>query len=222
MTAHSTIDFRTPAAGFDQPLAMWLACHERVARMTGLLARLREHLQTQAIASVNAADTEAQHSATSIRRYFDEAAPRHHDDEEVDLFPAVLRRLAAGGDAARLARVSAAIERLQQDHAEINLLWSHLREQLVRVERGEPAQLDATEVAQFVERYRAHIALEETEVSSAAHAMLTAEDLGAIGQAMAARRGVDWHEITSSGVAGERSSVHPRVATQRTGDDRNP
>ena len=27
-----TIDFRTPGAGFDQPIEMWLACHERVQR----------------------------------------------------------------------------------------------------------------------------------------------------------------------------------------------
>ena len=31
MNAVSLIDFRTPAAGFDQPLELWQACHERIA-----------------------------------------------------------------------------------------------------------------------------------------------------------------------------------------------
>ena len=43
---------------------------------------------------VAGADAEAAESATSIRRYFNEAAPRHHEDEEIDLFPRLPQRLA--------------------------------------------------------------------------------------------------------------------------------
>ena len=43
----STIDFRTPAAGFDQPVEMWLACHQRVQRFAALLSRLAEHVRKQ-------------------------------------------------------------------------------------------------------------------------------------------------------------------------------
>jgi hemerythrin-like domain-containing protein len=195
MSRASTIDFRTPGAGFDQPLAMWLACHERVARMAGLLARLREHLDSHPV------DQDAQASATSVRRYFDEAAPRHHDDEEVDLFPAVLRRLAAGSDPARLALVSAAVERLQREHEDMSRLWSALRVELARVECGEQPDFDPAVVAQFIDHYASHIELEETEIGSAARDLLTPADLAAIGQAMAARRGVDWDEIMGSGLA---------------------
>jgi hemerythrin-like domain-containing protein len=191
MNALSTIDFRSPAAGFDQPLAMWQACHERVTRMTNLLARLHDHLATHPV------DEEAGITATSVRRYFDEAAPRHHDDEDIDLFPAVLRGLAATGQTARAARVAAAIERLRQDHADMALLWASLREQLARVERGEAPGFDAALVARFIGGYRAHIELEEAEVGSAALEVLGAADLHALGQAMAARRGVDWNEISA-------------------------
>jgi hemerythrin-like domain-containing protein len=190
----SIIDFRTPGAGFDQPLQMWHACHERVERMTGLLARLHDHLRTRAV------DDEARVTASSVLRYFDEAAPRHHDDEEVDLFPAVLRRLQAAGQIARAARVGAAIERLQQEHDDIHALWLALRVQLARVERAEQPAFDPDVVAQFIERYRQHIALEDAEIGPAAHDLLTTDDLRAIGQAMAARRGVDWEEIAGSGL----------------------
>jgi hemerythrin-like domain-containing protein len=194
MNAVSTIDFRAPAAGFDQPLAMWHACHERVARMTNLLERLLDHLATHPI------DHDAQVTATTVRRYFDEAAPRHHDDEEVDLFPQVLRRLEAAGDTARAARIGIIIERLQDDHDDMDVLWSSLRTQLARVEDGQAPSFDPAEVAQFINRYRAHIETEETEVGPAARAVLTPEDLQAIGRSMAQRRGVDWDEIAGSGL----------------------
>ena len=73
------VEFRSPDAGFDQPIEMWLACHQRVRRFAALLQRLRVHLLSAG------ADEEAQMSAASIRRYFNEAAPRHHEDEEVDM-----------------------------------------------------------------------------------------------------------------------------------------
>jgi pyridoxamine 5'-phosphate oxidase len=194
MNAVSTIDFRTPAAGFDQPLAMWHACHERVARMTNLLERLLDHLATHPI------DHDAQVTATTVRRYFDEAAPRHHDDEEVDLFPQVLRRLQAAGDTARAARIGILIETLQSDHQDMDVLWSSLRLQLARVEDGQATSFDPAEVAQFINRYRAHIDTEESEIGPAARAVLTPEDLLSIGRSMAARRGVDWDEIAGSGL----------------------
>jgi hemerythrin-like domain-containing protein len=194
MNAVSTIDFRSPAAGFDQPLDMWHACHERVARMTNLLERLLDHLGTHPI------DNDAQVTATTVRRYFDEAAPRHHDDEEVDLFPQVLHRLEAAGDTARAARIGIIIETLQNDHADMDVLWSSLRLQLARVEDGQAPSFDPAEVAQFVDRYRAHIDIEESEIGPAARAVLTPEDLQAIGRSMAERRGVDWDEIAGSGL----------------------
>ena len=39
----AVIGFRAPAAGFDHPIEMWQACHERVKRMSALLQRLAQH-----------------------------------------------------------------------------------------------------------------------------------------------------------------------------------
>mgnify|MGYP001765205654 CR=1 FL=1 len=63
----ASIDFRTPGAGFDQPLDLWQACHERVLRMCTLLQRLQEHLRTRDV------DGDAKVTAVSVLRYFDEA-----------------------------------------------------------------------------------------------------------------------------------------------------
>jgi hemerythrin-like domain-containing protein len=188
-TGKSLIDFRTPAAGFDQPLALWEACHERVQRMVGLLERLLEHLR------VHGADESARVTATSIRRYFDEAAPRHHEDEEIDLFP----RLQAKVSGAPAERIHQAIATLRADHEELHGIWTQLRLALQAVERGEPATFDEAAVAIFVTRYRTHIELEESVLAPALARVLGKRELAKIGRAMAARRGVKWEEISARG-----------------------
>lgn len=185
------IDFRTPAAGFDQPLELWLACHDRVRRMTGLLERLREHLGAMGV------DDAARVTATTIRRYFDEAAPRHHEDEEVDLFP-LLRRLLPQKDPARLPEVEAALSRLEAEHVSLGRVWQLVRPVLQAVERGEPATLDAEAVRVFAAGYRGHCEVEDTLVADALKLCLGDADLDALGQSMAERRGVDWTHLHSS------------------------
>ncbi len=187
----SIIDFRTPAAGFDQPLELWLACHDRVRRMCGLLERLREHLGKMGT------DDAARVTATTIRRYFDEAAPRHHEDEEVDLFPLLRRRLPQK-DPGRLAEVEAALRRLEAEHASLGRLWQLVRPVLEAIERGEAATLDPETVAVFANGYRGHCEVEDTLIAGALRLCLGDADLDALGRAMAERRGVDWTHLHSS------------------------
>jgi hypothetical protein len=70
--------------GFEQPFAMLEACHERVQRTLALLARLRVHVREQG------ADENARQAARDVLRYFDMAAPLHHEDEELHVFPLLL------------------------------------------------------------------------------------------------------------------------------------
>lgn len=182
------IDFRTPAAGFDQPLALWQACHVRVLRMAGLIERLHEHLRTHPV------DEIAQTTATSIRRYFNEAAARHHEDEERDIFPRLLARLPAG-DAAPLVT---AIGVLREEHETLGQLWRALDATLASIERGEPAEFDEATVLLFVSGYRRHCEVEDTAIAPALERHLTADDLKQIGHAMAARRGIEWADVTGA------------------------
>jgi hemerythrin-like domain-containing protein len=185
MTA--TIQFRSPKGGFDEPLSLWLACHERVLRFCKLLERLRLHV------AQHGADAEAMQTAVSIRRYFNEAAPRHHADEEADLFPRLLRWLTerpsdvSPDDA---ARTRAAIDTLMAEHRSNETLWSLLDAALAQIERGVTVQLDAVQIEAFGQTYRQHIDVEEGVVMPAMKRAFGAADWTAIGSAMAQRRGV--------------------------------
>jgi hemerythrin-like domain-containing protein len=177
----STIEFRGPGASFDDPVEMWLACHERVRRFASMLGRLRVHMVSAG------ADEEARASAESIRRYFNEAAPRHHEDEEADMFP-LLRARCTATDAA----VIATIERVETEHVEMAALWRELDAVLARIGAGSSAPLADELVERFESLYDAHIVAEETVLLPAMRRVLGAGDWQAIGISMARRRGLDW------------------------------
>jgi hemerythrin-like domain-containing protein len=192
MSAVSCIDFRTPANGFEQPIEMWLATHTRIARMNSMLQRLVDFLRK------NPVDVNAGVTAASLRRYFDEAVQRHHEDEEIDLFPRLLDRLNQKSSGPAAEHVGAAIQALLSDHDEMDDLWATLRAQLLLIEAGKDPGFDDTQVMLFVTRYRAHMEIEDNEIAPALKRMLDARDLQEIGQAMAARRGVDWEDFAAA------------------------
>ena len=74
----------TESPSWDDPLEMLQACHERIEAQLALLARLRTHLAEHGV------DQAAQEAIAGIQRYFTLAAPLHHQDEEEDLFPAMV------------------------------------------------------------------------------------------------------------------------------------
>ena len=74
------------APSFDDPLGMLRACHGRIERQLVTLDRLERHLPE------HGADADAQAAAAAILRYFDNAAPNHHADEEASVFPRLLAR----------------------------------------------------------------------------------------------------------------------------------
>ena len=179
-----TIDFRTPGAGFDQPIEMWLACHQRVERFAALLGRLAEHVGAQG------ADEDAQVTATSIRRYFNEAAPRHHEDEEVDMFPRLRERL----DSERDRTVLDVLDQVEADHLEMAGLWKRLDALLAEIARGKAVTLEQPLIDRFATMYRHHIDAEERVLLPALKKALGKNDWQAVGRAMAERRGLEWDE----------------------------
>jgi hemerythrin-like domain-containing protein len=175
MTASPLSLTSTPAAGFEQPFEMLAACHERVERSLALLDRLAEHLTT------HAADDNARSAARDVLRYFDLAAPQHHEDEQRHVLPL----LRAQGQAA-LA------DRLQADHARLAQAWLPVRAALQAVVRGDAAAALAQRPAwrAFAALHREHAALEEREAFPAARGATGAAAERAMGQEMAQRRGV--------------------------------
>ena len=169
----------TPAAGFEQPFEMLEACHERVQRMLTLLERIRAHVRE------NGADVQAQQAARDVMRYFDIAAPHHHQDEELHVFPPLL----AQGD----ARVVDVVKRLQADHVRMEQRWAAARAVLARVAEGQVQQLAAEDdvaLDAYAGTYGDHIVAEEEIAYPAAQAMLDAETITKAGEEMMRRRGV--------------------------------
>lgn len=176
-TASPLVLHAAPASGLDQPFEMLGACHERVSRMLGLLGRLRAHLAT------HGADEQAAGAAGDVMRYFDLAAPNHHDDEERHVLPL----LRAGGQ-------DALADRLHADHQAMAAAWARLRVDLARVvaRDGEPVDLAGLDgrADAFAALYHDHIPLEDKLAFPWARERMTPEALQAMSRDMAERRGV--------------------------------
>ena len=169
-------------ADFDSPIAILVACHARIEQRLATLRRLAQHLQA------HGADAQARTAAASILRYFDEAAPRHHEDEEHDLLPALR---AAPLDAQARARLEAVSQTVLADHAAFDALWQPVAPVLRALAAGQAAgRLDAAAVEALSDRYRDHIRLEEEVLFAEAARVLDADTLRRLAHAMQARRGL--------------------------------
>jgi hemerythrin-like domain-containing protein len=172
-----------PAAGFEAPFEMLDACHERVERMLKLLARLQQRLL------VHGWDDSVAQAARDVMRYFDQAAPQHHEDEERHVFAPLLDK----GDAVLVAMV----KKLQADHREMERSWVAVREVLASLTeppppgwtRITPAQAEV--LGHFTGLYRHHLNDEDGLVYPAARAHLSAEALHAMSADMMQRRGLE-------------------------------
>ncbi|WP_413438028.1 hemerythrin domain-containing protein [Sulfuriferula sp. GW1] len=162
-----------PAPGFDDPLGLLRACHERILGHCDTLERLVSHLRQ------HGADQDAQLAAARILRYFQVGAPLHHEDEERDLFPALRAHSAFPAIQHRT------LENLMAQHRELDKLWIQLEAALQSISAGAPADLTAQS---YVALTRAHIAVEEREIFPLAERYLDAAALIALSHAMRARR----------------------------------
>lgn len=177
-TSASLPGLHSPAVGFEQPFEMLHACHDRVQRMLTLLQRLRGYLHERPC------DDVARQAARDVMRYFDLAAPLHHEDEERHVFPLLL----AQGSAETVALV----RQLQRDHVCMTADWAAARVPLQALVAGEIHGFTAEHGVlfdRFAERYADHIRHEECRAYPAAQRLLEPGALGAMGQEMARRRG---------------------------------
>ncbi len=167
------------APTFEQPFEMLQACHQRLHRTLVLLDKLRSHLPA------HGADAQARQAAQDVMRYFDMAAPQHHHDEELHVFPP----LAAHGSSDTLALVA----RLREDHLQMEARWPPARAVLAAVAEGTLRSLEAAHAAAldaFAGLYGEHIQAEEQLAYPLAVAMLDETAIAAMGQEMARRRGL--------------------------------
>lgn len=103
-------------------------------------------------------DAAARNEARALRTFFNAHARQHHENEEAEVFPALL----ASSDAELVGHV----RRLQQDHGWLELDWSEIEPLLDAFAEGISADVESlrTAVRIYAELYRDHISIEETVV----------------------------------------------------------
>lgn len=170
-----------PAPDFNQPIAVLKHCHDKIRKQLRTMQKLVLHLPEFG------ANLDAKQGATAILRYFNDAAPNHHADEEQDLMP-MLRSTATGEDALRL---NALIPEIVQEHRQMETLWQSVAQQLTRISTGDSAALAEDEVRQFIELYTSHMEKEEANIAPLAKKIFSPEQMAQLGQAMRRRRGID-------------------------------
>ena len=164
--------------GFDEPLEMLFACHERLHAQLETLHRLARWLPEHGV------DEQARRAAAAVIRYFDHAAVNHHMDEEEDLFPMLLGKVSPD----RRYALEALIDWIKEDHQRMFAAWDDMKVRLEAMISGDPFELDDKLVAAFCQRYVMHIEREEGELFPYAQALLDQSDLTLLSQTMTARR----------------------------------
>jgi len=155
------------------------ACHQRVERMLALLEKMRAQMRT------SGADENVRQAARDVMRYFDKAAPQHHRDEELHVFPVLI-----GMQDEALVRL---VARLQTDHQLMDARWGAARSLLEEVETGARSRVNEADEAvldAFASLYAEHMRAEEDAVFPRARDAIDEERLKAMSADMMSRRGV--------------------------------
>jgi pyridoxamine 5'-phosphate oxidase len=168
------------APSFEEPFAVLRHCHDRIRQQIKTLNNLLEHLPQ------HGADTDAQHAAQAILRYFTIAAPMHHEDEEVDMLP-MLVKTAEDEDAKYLELW---LPKILADHEIMEQLWQQLELQLKDIDAGISSSLSEQDVVQFTSTYHAHMDIEENHIAPLAQRVLNPAQIEQLGNAMQQRRSI--------------------------------
>jgi hemerythrin-like domain-containing protein len=160
--------------GADAPLQNFSSCHAGFVTVLETSLGLPEMIATAARSRSCAAD---------MLKVFRDRLLAHHDDEERDLFPAVLR-VAQPGEEADRAR--AMVEQLVGEHREIAQLWKQLEPTVRAIANGYLPSLDAALLNELVRRFNAHVRSEEEEFLPFAQQVLArqADDMAMLGLAL--------------------------------------
>lgn len=166
------------APSLDEPLEMLEACHDRIEAQLQTLERLQRHLMEYGN------DLPAQQAASGVLRYFELAGPNHHDDEEKDLFPALIRC----ADKDQAASVTRLTGDLLTDHKQMAAALDEVRRELIPVAEGHGKQMTQKAIDRLTSLYRQHIERENRELLPLARHLLTSAEIEELSRAMTKRR----------------------------------
>jgi hemerythrin-like domain-containing protein len=133
------------------PIDLFARCHE------GILTHLQALAGLPALVS---AASRARSTAAETLRFFRAVVYEHHQEEERELFPAVLASARPGDEK---DQVQAIVERLMREHRKIEAAYGLIEPGLKDAAKGQPdSRLQPLEVAALVTAYEAHARFEET------------------------------------------------------------
>ncbi len=155
-------------------------CHAGIIGQLHLLDELPALLEPAARARRIAADT---------IRFFRDVVYEHHQEEERDLFPAVIASAADGPEREKVERIVAA---LTAEHRAVEAEWERLEPGLKAVARGHDADLPPGAVEALVQTYLAHARYEEEDFLPLSQQILgrNRNHLAALGVALHLRHSV--------------------------------
>lgn len=164
----------SPASTADAPLQDFSRSHARFVTVIDTALGLPEML-------ANAARTRA--CAADMLKMFRDRLLAHHDDEERDLFPTVIRLAEPGAEA---ERARAMVEQLVREHRDIAQIWHRLEPVVQDIANGYLPQLDAALLRDLVSRFNEHVRIEEVEFLPFAQRVLArhAGDMATLGTSL--------------------------------------
>lgn len=164
----------SPLPAPDAPLQDFSQCHVGIVKKLDLLAELPALL---------APADRAREIADKALAFFREAIFEHHLDEERELFPAVLSHADKGAES---ERVKALVQRLTQEHRELEGVWKRLEPGLKKVAKGQASDISVADIERLVTQYRAHAEFEEAEFLPLSHSILSrnANHMAALGMSL--------------------------------------
>lgn len=167
-----------PATSADPgPIGEFAQCH------TGIMSHLKRLRELPAMLEPAA---QARRIATDALAFFRHAVCRHHQDEERELFPAVVASAALGSER---ARVEAMVGRLTAEHRRVEAAWERLEPGLKAVAKGRDVQIEISMLVGLVDDYLAHAQFEEGEFLPLARLILgrNSDHMAALGLSLHAR-----------------------------------
>jgi hemerythrin-like domain-containing protein len=157
-----------------KPFDDFSQCHAGIVRKLDLLGELPALLEPAGRAVL---------IAQKALEFFSEAIFEHHLDEERELFPVVVAHSVQGSEA---QRVQAMVQRLTQEHRELEQGWKKVAPGLKRAAKGHFDDVSATDISTLVIQYKAHARFEEAEFLPLAQGILArnANHLAALGMSL--------------------------------------
>lgn len=159
---------------WDEPIEMLYACHSKVKQFCRQLEILPDYLDK------NGCTQAVKNDVKQILNYFNHSAPLHHDDEEKDFFPALIKHLPTA---------QASVDELESQHEALHQNWAELAIQLEELLAETRSTLDRALIKRFVSGYNLHISIEEP-LFELGREHLVQSELREMGKVMADRRKV--------------------------------